>query len=197
VRDLRHQGIAWRVREMDATNIPGARADRCLIFDSESVVRRAWSFPRAWAELDDESIWALLERDLPAPIPTERTERRATARGDHAGVVTAVRGAASSDLSFSPLGTAASPLGDDDILTTTDAPFARVSRRRGRARMRAAVINYTATLKAGGTTPERSITLVKSAVNDGLEQAPECADHISKDLVDHAVVWCIRAYYSL
>ena len=100
VRDLRHQGIAWRVREMDATNIPGARANRCLIFDSEGVVRRAWSFPRTWAELDDEDIWALLERDLPAPLARSRPERRATGRGDQAAVVTAARVAANTRAFF-------------------------------------------------------------------------------------------------
>ena len=63
--------------------------------------------------------------------------------------------------------------------------------------MRAAVMNYTATLRSGGVSPERSIVLIKAAVNDGLDQAPECAEHISKSLVDSAVTWCIDAYYSL
>jgi hypothetical protein len=191
VRDLRHQGIAWRVREMDATNIPGARANRCLIFDSEGVVRRAWSFPHSWAELDDASIWALLERELPAPLATARPERRATARGDHGTVVTAARVAANARSVFRTV----DEFGCDEIAVSFDEnPMEKVGRSRDK--MRAAVMNYTATLKAGGVSPERSIVLMKSAVREGLEQTPECADHVAKGLVDEAVTWCIQAYYA-
>jgi hypothetical protein len=176
---------------MDATGIPGARGDRCLIFDSEGVVRRAWSFPRSWAELDDESILALLERELPAPIAVPRPERRATARGDHGDVVTAARVAANTRAFFG----AADELGHYEVpLCADDSQMAKVG--RSRSQMRIAVANYVSTLRAGGVSPERSIVLVKSAVHEGLEQAPECAEHISKDLVDHAVSWCIDAYYA-
>ena len=80
------RAFAWRrYAEMDATRIPGARADRCLIFDSEGVVRRAWSFPQMWSELDDESICALLERAI-FPLRSLRPASRDAARrrcGDH------------------------------------------------------------------------------------------------------------------
>ena len=179
------------MREMDATNIPGARANRCLIFDSEGVVRRAWSFPRSWAELDDDSIWALLEREPPAPLATARRERRAMARGDHGTVVTAARVAANTHSQFC----AVDDFGrTEDLVSFDEDPAAKIDRSRDK--MRAAVMNYTATLKAGGASPERSIVLMKSAVRDGLDQAPECAEHVAKDLVDHAVTWCIHAYYS-
>jgi hypothetical protein len=177
---------------MDATSIPGARANRCLIFDSEGVVRRAWSFPRTWAELDDDDIWALLERELPAPLATTRPERRATARGDQAGVVTAARVAANTRAFFCT----SDDIGyGDDPARMDERHIAKVNRSRGL--MRAAVMNYTASLRSAGVSPERAIVLIKTAVNEGLDQAPECAEHISKSLVDSAVTWCIDAYYSL
>lgn len=189
MRDLRHQGIAWRVREMDAKHIPGARADRCLIFDSEGVVRRAWSYPRAWAELDDESIWALLDRELPAPLATFRFERRATARGDHATVVTAARVAANTRAFFNGI----EEFPPEDEMESEDFPVGKLG--RSRKQLRAAITNYASALRLTGTTPEKTIVLVKSAVAEGIEQAPECAEYITKDLTDDAVRWCIRAYY--
>lgn len=44
---------------MDARRVPGARADRCLVCGSTEVIRRLWTYPENWAELDDEALWAL------------------------------------------------------------------------------------------------------------------------------------------
>ena len=51
----------WRVREGDCP--PGMAAPpgrtRCLIFESESVVRRVWDFPADWRRLAPEELLAV------------------------------------------------------------------------------------------------------------------------------------------
>ena len=49
-------GLSWSVREMAATDVPGAQAERCLIFDSEMICRRRWRFPSNWYELPDGEL---------------------------------------------------------------------------------------------------------------------------------------------
>jgi hypothetical protein len=51
----------WRVHEMDARAVPGARASTCLICESIEVIRRLWTFPSDWRVLDDDALWELCE----------------------------------------------------------------------------------------------------------------------------------------
>ena len=51
----------WNVSERDATGVPGARAAMCLIFESQAAVRRSWSFPPNWREMEDSALWRLSE----------------------------------------------------------------------------------------------------------------------------------------
>jgi hypothetical protein len=44
-------GEPWRVTERDCRGAPGARRARCLVFMSESVFRRVWSYPAEWRTL--------------------------------------------------------------------------------------------------------------------------------------------------
>jgi hypothetical protein len=52
-------GVRWRVYERVTTGEPGARRDRCLIFDSDSVVRRVWNYPPDWWQLPQGELLAL------------------------------------------------------------------------------------------------------------------------------------------
>ena len=54
-------GALWSVRELDCRRIPGAAAERCLIFDSAAIVRRIWRYPAGWAALQDDALRLLLE----------------------------------------------------------------------------------------------------------------------------------------
>jgi hypothetical protein len=45
-------GEPWQVTELDCGQVPGARGARCLVFMSDSVMRRVWSYPTAWRRLD-------------------------------------------------------------------------------------------------------------------------------------------------
>ena len=53
-------GMHWTVREVDATTVPGARASRCLIFDSGSVARRLWHYPNDWGALPPNALLGLI-----------------------------------------------------------------------------------------------------------------------------------------
>jgi hypothetical protein len=53
-------GIIWTVREADTTRVPGARASRCLIFETAGYARRAWTYPPEWRTLDDEGLLLLM-----------------------------------------------------------------------------------------------------------------------------------------
>jgi len=53
-------GQHWTVREVDAARTPGARAPRCLIFDSGAVARRLWHYPRDWVALPAGALLNLI-----------------------------------------------------------------------------------------------------------------------------------------
>jgi hypothetical protein len=55
-------GEAWRIYERWTRGEPGARADACLVFESASVVRRAWTYPENWHDLSGASLLAIMER---------------------------------------------------------------------------------------------------------------------------------------
>ena len=57
-------GAGWRVYEMVAGHVPGARGARCLIMESESkgVCRRVWSYPANWQEMSVDELLALNPR---------------------------------------------------------------------------------------------------------------------------------------
>jgi len=51
-------GSEWLVREVE-TPQTWARAARCLIFSSSSVVRRVWRYPAGWAGLSSRALLEL------------------------------------------------------------------------------------------------------------------------------------------
>ena len=53
------RGVLWHVVERDARRDPGARADRCLVFDCADVCRRVWRYPAHWRELSPDELVAL------------------------------------------------------------------------------------------------------------------------------------------
>jgi hypothetical protein len=44
-------GTRWRVTEVSGQQVPGARGDACLVFESDTAIRRVWEFPPSWREL--------------------------------------------------------------------------------------------------------------------------------------------------
>jgi hypothetical protein len=51
--------LVWAVYELAAAPFPWARGDRCLVFMSESAVRRVWHYPADWRALPDDALEAL------------------------------------------------------------------------------------------------------------------------------------------
>ena len=52
-------GARWWVREVDAHAVPGARRDRCLLFEGEGVIRRVWDYPSDWSHLSQQELASL------------------------------------------------------------------------------------------------------------------------------------------
>jgi hypothetical protein len=69
-RDFEHDGQRWQVRELDASHVPGARSDRCLICESTEVIRRLWSYPNDWVTLDDQALFRLCDEAPMNATPT-------------------------------------------------------------------------------------------------------------------------------
>lgn len=72
-------GDRWLIAEIDARGIPGAQADRCLVCQSEQVMRRLWDYPTDWHSLSDEALGALCEGVL-ADMPAAHAGQEARAR---------------------------------------------------------------------------------------------------------------------
>jgi hypothetical protein len=56
------RGVRWEVSERDAAHVPGARGPRCLVFMSDSAVRRVWTYPPTWRLLSAAALLAVSER---------------------------------------------------------------------------------------------------------------------------------------
>lgn len=61
VRFIGAEGIEWRVLERDTTLVPGAIADRCLVFLSSGLARRVWRYPSRWQALSAIELELLSE----------------------------------------------------------------------------------------------------------------------------------------
>jgi hypothetical protein len=49
----------WSIREVDTDRLPGASGPRCLICESDDVVRRIWHYPENWLSLSDDELLSL------------------------------------------------------------------------------------------------------------------------------------------
>ena len=49
-------GVEWEVVEVDGTDVPAARGERCLIFRSPAAVRRVWNYPRTWTGMSASEL---------------------------------------------------------------------------------------------------------------------------------------------
>ena len=54
----------WVVREINTTNQTGGHGRRCLICESEEIVRRVWEYPDDWDRLSDEALLELCARSV-------------------------------------------------------------------------------------------------------------------------------------
>ena len=188
MRELFRDGVRWTVHEASASRTPGAKAYRCLIFDSEGIVRRLWAFPEHWDQLGDDEILRLL--DTP-PTPAEGSS---VVRPS--GSQTAIAAAKAAHAHAQALVTEFAILRDANRAITEERMALLESCRQGRAEMRAAVEQYVKTLKRGGVPPERAVALLKSAMEDGLGGHSARDVPGNEDLIGDGVRWGIEAYYA-
>ena len=58
-RVVAHGADRWAIREVDTGALPGAPRPRCLICESDDVVRRIWRYPDDWLSLSDDELLRL------------------------------------------------------------------------------------------------------------------------------------------
>jgi hypothetical protein len=190
MRELCREEVSWIVREADTSRMPGARGERCLIFDSESVVRRVWQFPTDWQSLDDDALWALtLKSQLPAAICGARPAMRPALAS---AITLAVE---TSERARRLIGVFAALSAENlELRSETTETLARC--RESRAAMRNSVEAFAAAMRTEGVAPEEAIVLIKGAVIDGVGPAAVTDDPDAQVVMREAVAWGIAAYYA-
>jgi len=171
VRTLERDQLQWRVYEVSTLAVPGAPVPRCLIFDSDAVVRRCWTYPDNWAGLDDQALWSLL-------------------------AVTAAR--RTTTLPSTPLPAPESQQHRDPSQALHDERDELLrSCRESHDALLAAVGRYAIGLKNSGLTPELALVLVKEAIRDGLGGAAQAEEPDGVALMGDGVAHAIKAYYAV
>jgi soluble lytic murein transglycosylase-like protein len=187
MREVMREGVRWTVWEASAARVPGAKASRCLIFDSEGIVRRLWTFPDAWNALANDEILALLEAPTPAQGVAAIPES-----SSHSAVAAAIAAAAEARALVETL----VAMREATRALNVERGALLESLRQGRAEMRVAVQHYVSTLKRGGVPPERALVLLKAAMVDGLGGAAGREAAGNEELIGDGVRWGIEAYYA-
>jgi hypothetical protein len=192
MRDLEIDGVLWSVREVDAARVPGARGERCLLFETEGVIRRVWSYPDDWRSVPDETLRFLAERRaLPRPTEPSDSERSASESAEPPALADARTVTDRTRLlldQVSILRDTMRPARDEqrDLLEQC-----RISRRQ----MHDAIAAYAEALRREGVPPERAIVQLKSAMQQGLAGAC-CDEPVAEELMHDGIEWCIAAYYA-
>jgi hypothetical protein len=185
MRELFRDGVRWCVHEASAARTPGAQAYRCLIFDSEGIVRRLWAFPEHWDQLADNEILRLLDSP-PTPAHGVRT---VLPSGSHPTVIAA-------HVHAQELVAELMVVRETSRALVEERRILLESCRQGREELRAAVEQYVRTLKRGGVPPERTVALLKSAIEAGLGGLSSREVPGNEDLIGAGVLWGIEAYYA-
>jgi hypothetical protein len=63
-RIIQHGDNRWIVREVNAGSVPGSAAPRCLICESDDVVRRIWRYPENWIGLPDAELLRICDKSV-------------------------------------------------------------------------------------------------------------------------------------
>jgi len=192
IRELRRDETHWSVHETDASQCPGARGERCLIFDGDGIVRRVWSHPDNWAELDDDALWALLQAVPPKAVDVPASVAPAFDAADQPAVAASVEACIHAR---SLLVEVSLILGENRALRDEQAALLEDCRRVHHI-MQLTIEAYVQTLRDDGVPPERALVLVKSAVHQGLGAANATDEPVAEELVGDGVSWAIAAYYA-
>ena len=188
MREVFRDGVRWVVHEASTASTPGAQKYRCLIFDSEGVVRRLWVFPERWDDLADIDILRLLDAP-PTPAQGIRAVRHS---GSHPAVIAAI----AAHVHAQELVAELMVVRDANRALIEERRVLLESCRRGREELQGAVQQYVKTLKRAGVPPERVVALLKSTIEDGLGGVTASDVPGNEDLMGDGVRWGIEAYYA-
>jgi hypothetical protein len=199
-RELARDGVSWRVREADTSRSPGSRGDRCLIFDAEGVVRRAWDVPNDWRSLGDDELWALLDRAAhPIPsvrdTPGEDLSSRGEPQGSKGGADMVAAAAVAAVRAGSLLVEARLMIEANQALRAEQRAMLDEA-RRVRRELRTSIQAYAEALRRDGVSPERALLLMKAAMHEGLRAQNEEDAYLTDGVVADGVAWGIAAYYA-
>lgn len=183
IRQFVRDGVYWEVREVDASRIPGARRDTCLIFESDNAVRRVWDYDGSWTDATDDALSSMLDATATiGSVSAISSPPIDTAR-------------AVSERARSLLAEVA--LAHEESATLELEHHDRLDRcNRLRIDMRKAIVRYAAELRLAGEPPERALVLLKSALKDGLGACDDPGDLTAEELLHEGVDWGIDAYYA-
>jgi hypothetical protein len=190
MREFIRDGVCWQVRE-SSWGPPGPRSPRCLIFDSDTVVRRVWVYPEHWEQLDDTRLWELMCGV--AHVVTPPTPPHAIAWIDERKPEA---------LQQETIASARSLLAHVALLRETNDQLRQEHRvlldgcRKHRDEMRGAVETYAAMMRSEGVAPEQAIVRIKTAVTAGVGPASAADDPDAQTMMRDAVSWGIAAYYA-
>jgi hypothetical protein len=175
-RLLTIDGDSWRVREVDASEQPGARGLRCLIFDSDGVMRRVWVFPGEWRTLSDPDLASLMRRSVGALTPVSPQNSVPIEGGFlHPAIASAAHSVL---IAHELLATVRDVRHDNHALRDNRTKLIEACQVR-RDEMTRAIRDYVFALKGHGFSESRVLELVADAVSDGFTD--QIADEIERD----------------
>jgi hypothetical protein len=177
------------VRELDASRVPGARADRCLLFETDGVFRRAWTYPSDWAALTDDELVVVMEsRDAAYGFRFDAAPLSPVARA-LLGQSNVVMARARTLLAMVTVARATARALFAEQRTQLDRC------RRARLDMRAAIETYATTLLHAGVAQDEAVNLVARATRSGLADGPTAIGDSEADRLFHdAADWCRQIY---
>ncbi len=176
--------------EIDTRATPGSKGPRCLVFDSDAVVRRIWQYPENWRELSDAALASLIDRVETAPPATESIPParvnipRPCATGQEC-----VQRTRALLAEVAVLRSANHALRSDREMRLAEC-------HRQRAAMRTAIEDYALALRTSGVPPERALVLLKSAMREGMDDTVDPDEQERDEIVRDGVAWAIEAYYA-
>jgi hypothetical protein len=180
---------------MDCRALPGARGERCLVFDSDGVVRRIWTFPDAWSELSDDALYAIMIAFVADPPPLLDTAARVV-RQQTPTTASSVAAATASAFQARMLITEMNLILEHTRTLRQEQRELLERCRNIRSEMRATIESYAVSLRDDNVSPERAISLMKSAMQEGLAGPLASETAGGDELMSAGVAWGISAYFA-
>jgi len=191
MRDFIRNCIHWSVRETGGAGESAPAARRCLIFDSESVVRRVWVYPESWAELSEDQLWELMCGVAHVVVPPIEPHALPSVP-DRPAMLLAAETTAHAQALLAHI----SLLRESNQRLREENFALRASCLAQRNEMRSIVETFAARMRVEGVAPEQAIVRIKGAVQGAVGVAIAADDLDAETMLHDAVSWGIAAYYA-